>query len=424
MSIRSIVSLILFCALANAISLSELVRQAPLTLNRPIPGGSPLLQCDLEEPQSLDITSVSLDPNPPQRGENLTIVASGLLKTVVEEGAYVDVEVRLGYIKLLSQTYDLCEQLEENDVSGLKCPLPADEYDLLKSVEIPNEVPPGRYSFFARAYNADDTQITCLTGEIVFPGHFHVSSQVSNGQTKDKSQDKSPASSEAGASSADEDDVTLRIRIPPIERTGESLDRKRARLIYQSRKRGILETDLLLSRFAAKYLKTMSPEELQEYDELLNELDWDIYYWATENYSITPLPDKWKDSKMLKRLQEFSKNKDREILSMPDLLVQWPHPIINMSSKAPLYKLPPLPRLKVKKPIIQQEANRCLVLMSNLLQCWSSNGHMHGVCDTLVQDLKACTAENAMGKNQKVQKSNINYHAARLYDRVGGKSHD
>ncbi len=149
--------------------------------------------------------------------------------------------------------------------------------------------------------------------------HFHVSSQVSNGQTKDKSQDKSPASSEAGASSADEDDVTLRIRIPPIERTGESLDRKRARLIYQSRKRGILETDLLLSRFAAKYLKTMSPEELQEYDELLNELDWDIYYWATENYSITPLPDKWKDSKMLKRLQEFSKNKDREILSMPDL---------------------------------------------------------------------------------------------------------
>lgn len=145
--------------------------------------------------------------------------------------------------------------------------------------------------------------------------HFHVSSQVSNG----KSQDKSPASSEAGASSADEDDVTLRIRIPPIERTGESLDRKRARLIYQSRKRGILETDLLLSRFAAKYLKTMSPEELQEYDELLNELDWDIYYWATENYSITPLPDKWKDSKMLKRLQEFSKNKDREILSMPDL---------------------------------------------------------------------------------------------------------
>ena len=87
-----------------------------------------------------------------------------------------------------------------------------------------------------------------------------------------------------------------------------------------------------------------------------------------------------------------------------------------MSSKAPIYKLPPLPRLKVKKPIIQQEANRCLVLMSNLLQCWSSNGHMHGTCEAVAKELKACTAENALGKNQKQQKSNINYHAARLYD--------
>lgn len=120
-----------------------------------------------------------------------------------------------------------------------------------------------------------------------------------------------------------DDDVTVRIRIPPIKRTGESLDKKRARLIYQSRKRGILETDLLLSRFAAKYLKEMTPEQLEEYDQLLNELDWDIYYWATENYSITPLPDRWKNSNILKQLQEFSKNKDREILSMPDLSKYW-----------------------------------------------------------------------------------------------------
>lgn len=138
-----------------------------------------------------------------------------------------------------------------------------------------------------------------VIGRALMARQFHAKSSLRNEESKD--------------------DVTLRIRIPPIERTGESLDNKRARLIYQSRKRGILETDLLLSRFAAKYLKDMTPEQLEEYDQLLNELDWDIYYWATENYSITPLPDKWKDSAILKQLQEFSKNKDREILSMPDL---------------------------------------------------------------------------------------------------------
>lgn len=116
-----------------------------------------------------------------------------------------------------------------------------------------------------------------------------------------------------------EDDVFLRVKVQPIVRKNESLDNKRARLIYQSRKRGILETDLLLSRFAAAYLKTMTPEELDEYDSLLNELDWDIYYWATRNYRTSPLPEKWKNSKILERLQEFSQNKEKEILRMPTL---------------------------------------------------------------------------------------------------------
>ncbi|CAJ0762349.1 3590_t:CDS:1, partial [Entrophospora sp. SA101] len=36
----------------------------------------------------------------------------------------------------------------------------------------------------------------------------------------------------------------------PTTPHNEHIDKKRARLIYQSRKRGILETDLLLSTFA------------------------------------------------------------------------------------------------------------------------------------------------------------------------------
>ncbi|CCK72466.1 succinate dehydrogenase assembly factor SDH5 KNAG_0K01010 [Huiozyma naganishii CBS 8797] len=114
-------------------------------------------------------------------------------------------------------------------------------------------------------------------------------------------------------------ELIKRIKIPPIKRTGETLDKMRSRLIYQSRKRGILETDLLLSSFAAKNLKNMSKEQLEEYDELLNELDWDIYYWATRNYKISPIPDKWRNSKLLKDLQNFSENKEKKILRMPEL---------------------------------------------------------------------------------------------------------
>lgn len=50
----------------------------------------------------------------------------------------------------------------------------------------------------------------------------------------------------------------------------------------QSRKRGTLESDLLLSTFAAKYLPTMTPAQMRQYDLFLDENDWDIYYWATQ----------------------------------------------------------------------------------------------------------------------------------------------
>ncbi|KAI1207333.1 DUF339-domain-containing protein [Annulohypoxylon truncatum] len=71
-------------------------------------------------------------------------------------------------------------------------------------------------------------------------------------------------------------------RIEPMKRNGENDSTMRARLVYQSRKRGILETDLLLSTFADEYLPTMTREQMAQYDSFLDENDWDIYYWATQ----------------------------------------------------------------------------------------------------------------------------------------------
>ena len=76
-------------------------------------------------------------------------------------------------------------------------------------------------------------------------------------------------------------DTEIKLKIQPIVRTGETIEVKE--LDYcTNHERGILESDLLLSRFADKYLKTMTMEELDEYDKLLDEADWDIYYWATK----------------------------------------------------------------------------------------------------------------------------------------------
>ncbi|KAF4121090.1 succinate dehydrogenase assembly factor 2 [Geosmithia morbida] len=76
-----------------------------------------------------------------------------------------------------------------------------------------------------------------------------------------------------------------KFKIEPLRRVGEDDKTKRARLLYQSRKRGTLESDLLLSTFASTNLATMTPAQLDQYDRFLDENDWDIYYWATQRES-------------------------------------------------------------------------------------------------------------------------------------------
>lgn len=56
----------------------------------------------------------------------------------------------------------------------------------------------------------------------------------------------------------------------------------------QSRKRGTLESDLLLSTFASENLSNMSKSQLEQYDLFLDENDWDIYYWATQSPANSP----------------------------------------------------------------------------------------------------------------------------------------
>jgi succinate dehydrogenase flavin-adding protein (antitoxin of CptAB toxin-antitoxin module) len=61
------------------------------------------------------------------------------------------------------------------------------------------------------------------------------------------------------------------------------------RVTDQSRKRGTLESDLLLSNFANAYLHRMTRPQLEAYDRFLDENDWDIYYWATQEPTPTSM---------------------------------------------------------------------------------------------------------------------------------------
>merc|ERR1712002_949025 len=87
------------------------------------------------------------------------------------------------------------------------------------------------------------------------------------------------------------------ILIPyPKLRTGEDLNVKKQRLLYQSRKRGIAENCLLLSNLPSN--------------------DWDIYYWVTGRQEV---PKEFKNE-VFEMLEVFTRNEGMESrLMQPEL---------------------------------------------------------------------------------------------------------
>lgn len=73
------------------------------------------------------------------RGSDLVIHATGTVFEPIEEGAYVQLVVKYGLIRIVSTKASLCDQVENVD---LKCPIEKGVLSIIKSVEIPKEVPP------------------------------------------------------------------------------------------------------------------------------------------------------------------------------------------------------------------------------------------------------------------------------------------
>ncbi|XP_055840257.1 succinate dehydrogenase assembly factor 2-A, mitochondrial isoform X2 [Episyrphus balteatus] len=123
--------------------------------------------------------------------------------------------------------------------------------------------------------------------------------------------DKPPIKNLADIPIIDFEDNPDHLPIPeyPVK-LNEPLEQQKQRLLYQSRKRGMLENDLLLSTFASKYLKDMTKEQTKLYDNLINGVtnDWDIYYWATKT---KPTPTEY-DNEIMDKLKIHVMNEQKE----------------------------------------------------------------------------------------------------------------
>ena len=81
----------------------------------------------------------------------------------------------------------------------------------------------------------------------------------------------------------------------------ETVTVRRKRLLYQSRYRGCLESDLLFGSFAARHLSALSAVQLDRYEALLEESDQDLLAWISGQQ---PVPERH-DHDVFGLLQDF-----------------------------------------------------------------------------------------------------------------------
>ncbi|KAJ4291695.1 Phosphatidylglycerol/phosphatidylinositol transfer protein [Kalmusia sp. IMI 367209] len=140
--------------------------QAVINEDFKVPGDNPLYFCADPKEYILKIENVDLSPNPPLPGETLSITAKGDFKEEIEEGSKMHLTVRYNnLITLINQDADTCETVKKAD---LECPLKKGEMKLTKDVDLPQQIPPGKYDVKAEVKTKDGDLITCLTAQITF----------------------------------------------------------------------------------------------------------------------------------------------------------------------------------------------------------------------------------------------------------------
>ncbi len=73
----------------------------------------------------------------------------------------------------------------------------------------------------------------------------------------------------------------------------ETPETRRKRLLYQSGHRGTKESDLLIGAFAAAYLDSFAPAQLDRYEALLETSDAELFDWVARR--AVPPPEKMTD---------------------------------------------------------------------------------------------------------------------------------
>ncbi|KAJ3737145.1 ML domain-containing protein [Lentinula guzmanii] len=175
-------SLIAAFCLVSLTSAGSLFTQLPFSTGNDLSEKWSWEDCGVDT-DPVRIQSIEISPDPPSPGKALTVKVTGTANEVIEEGATADVTVKLGLIKLLSKTFDVCEEAyvlsvliyiqtsslrSRNANASVQCPVEKGQYVVSQTVDLPKEIPPAKFRVHVNGYTVDEEDLMCMDLTIDF----------------------------------------------------------------------------------------------------------------------------------------------------------------------------------------------------------------------------------------------------------------
>jgi antitoxin CptB len=85
------------------------------------------------------------------------------------------------------------------------------------------------------------------------------------------------------------------------ERSSEGLDDRRKKLLFRAWRRGVRETDLIVGRFADAYIGALDEPALDDFEQLMEVSNSDLYSWVS---GAAKIPANF-DTAVLRQLKDF-----------------------------------------------------------------------------------------------------------------------
>lgn len=123
----------------------------------------------------LQIDSIHVTPDTPKPGDTIKAVIKATVTAEIIDGAYADVVVKLGRIKILQNQFDLFAELKKDGSpwsltadSGNGAPVTPGQVELTFDGRLPREIPPAQFDIDVLAYTVDDDDLAALQFKVSF----------------------------------------------------------------------------------------------------------------------------------------------------------------------------------------------------------------------------------------------------------------